>query len=99
MVRSAYTLRPEDDDFSQPNALVNQVMDEPGGNMAETVASTLGTVRPDIAERVYEYWRNVDKDPGRRHRRPGQRPGRRAARTRPGRRRPRHPREQGRLNP
>src|SRR5690606_32801283 len=28
MVRSAYTLRPDDDDFSQPGALVREVMDD-----------------------------------------------------------------------
>ena len=64
-VRSAYTLRPEDDDFSQANALVNQVMDQPERDrLVETVASTLGTVRPDIRERVFGYWRQVDKTLG-----------------------------------
>ena len=64
-VRSAYTLRAEDDDFSQANALVNQVMDAAERDrLVETVASTLGTVRPDIAERVFAYWRNVDKAVG-----------------------------------
>jgi catalase len=62
MVRSAYTLRPEDDDFSQPNALVTKVMDDAArARMAETIASTLGTVRPETKQRVFEYWRNVDK--------------------------------------
>ena len=32
--------------------------------LAETIASTLGTCRPDIKERVFEYWRNVDKAVG-----------------------------------
>ena len=65
MVRSAYTLRAEDDDFSQANALVNQVMDQAERDrLIETVASTLGTVRPDIRERVFTYWRNVDKTVG-----------------------------------
>ena len=61
-VRTAYTLRAEDDDFSQPNALVNKVMDaDERARLAVTIASTLGTVRPDIRERVFDYWRNVDK--------------------------------------
>ena len=65
MVRTSYTLRPEDDDFSQPNALVNKVMDQAQRDrLAETIASTLGTCRPDIKERVFEYWRNVDKAVG-----------------------------------
>jgi len=62
MVRSAYTLRESDDDFSQANALVNKVMDaDQRARLAETIASTLGTVRPDIQERVFTYWRNVDR--------------------------------------
>jgi len=52
----------EDDDFSQPNALVNKVMDaDARARLAVTIASTLGTVRPDIRERVFDYWRSVDK--------------------------------------
>ena len=92
MVRTAYTLRPEDDDFSQANALVNKVIEAAQRDrLVETIASTLGTVRPDIRERVFAYWRNVDKTVGERRRRAGQRPGRRAARPRSGRRRPGHP--------
>ena len=61
-VRQAYTLRAEDDDFGQANTMVNKVMDaDERTRLAATVASTLGTVRPDIKERVFEYWRNVDK--------------------------------------
>ena len=32
--------------------------------LVETIASTLGTVRADIRERVFDYWRNVDKATG-----------------------------------
>ncbi len=65
MVRSAYTLRPEDDDVSQPGALVRNVMDDAQRDrMAETIASTLATVTDAMKERVYEYWRNVDKNLG-----------------------------------
>jgi len=65
MVRTAYTLRAEDDDFSQPNALVTHVMDDAQRQrLVETIASTLGTVRADIRERVFDYWRNVDKATG-----------------------------------
>jgi len=64
-VRQAYTLREDDDDFSQANAMVNQVFDADQRNrLAETVASTLGTVRPDIKERVFDYWRSIDKAVG-----------------------------------
>ena len=96
MVRTAYTLRPEDDDFSQPNALVNKVMDAAQRDrLAETIASTLGTVRPDIRERVFEYWRNVDKAVGDAIAELVERPRRRAARPGAGQRRPRHPGEPG----
>ncbi len=65
MVRTAYTLRAEDDDFGQANAMVNQVFDQAARDrLVETVASTLGTVRADIRERVFDYWRNVDKAVG-----------------------------------
>jgi catalase len=61
-VRTSYTLREDDDDFSQPRALVNDVMDaDERTRLAVTIASTLGTVRPDTKERVFQYWRNVDK--------------------------------------
>ena len=64
-VRTAYTLRSDDDDFSQPRALVNEVMDKAQRDrLAETIASTLRTCRPEIKERVFEYWRNVDKSVG-----------------------------------
>ena len=64
MVRTAYTLRAEDDDFSQPNALVNQVMDQAERDrLVETVASTLGTVRPDTAERVFDVLAQRGQDP------------------------------------
>ncbi|HEY9290552.1 MAG TPA: catalase [Microlunatus sp.] len=62
-VRQAYTLRAEDDDFGQPGALVREVMDEAArGRMVETIASTLETgVRDEVKQRVFAYWRSVDK--------------------------------------
>ncbi|MCW2812340.1 MAG: katA, partial [Friedmanniella sp.] len=65
MIRAAYTLRAEDDDFGQAHTLVTETMDEAErGRLVATVASTLGQVKPDIRERVFEYWRNVDKSTG-----------------------------------
>ncbi len=65
MIRSAYTLRSEDDDFGQAHSLVTETMDDAERQrLVETVASTLGQVKPDIRERVFEYWRNVDKTTG-----------------------------------
>ncbi|MGI8459212.1 MAG: catalase [Propionibacteriaceae bacterium] len=65
MVRSAYTLRAEDDDFGQANDLVTKVMDQAARDrMVETIASTLVTCRPDTRERVFAYWRKVDTSLG-----------------------------------
>ncbi len=65
MVRAAYTLRAEDDDFSQAGEMVRKVMDdEQRERLVKTISATLGTVKPEIRERVYDYWRNVDKNLG-----------------------------------
>ena len=66
MVRSAYTLRKDDDDFSQPGALVREVMDDAQRQaLVEQVAgSLLGGVRSPVLERAFEYWKNIDPDVG-----------------------------------
>lgn len=65
LLRSAYTLRSDDDDFGQPRTLVTQVMDDAErGRLVETIASTLATVSEPMRERVYAYWRSVDKATG-----------------------------------
>jgi len=68
MVRSAYTLRAEDDDFTQPGILVREVFDDAQrARLVETVAgSLLGGVRSPVLERAFEYWKNIDPDVGRR---------------------------------
>ena len=68
MVRSAYTLRPDDDDFSQPGKLVREVMSSAERDrLVETVAGALlGGVRSPVLERAFEYWKNIDADVGRR---------------------------------
>lgn len=68
MVRSAYTLRPEDDDFSQPGALVRKVFtDADRASLVETVAGALlGGVRSPVLERAFDYWKSIDPDVGRR---------------------------------
>src|SRR5690606_28488736 len=68
MVRSAYTLHAEDDDFGQPGTLVREVFnDEERTGLVEQVAgSLLGGVRSPVLERAFEYWRNVDAEIGRR---------------------------------
>jgi catalase len=68
MVRSAYTLHADDDDFGQPGTLVRDVFDDAQRTrLVETVAGALlGGVRSPVLERAFEYWRSVDADVGRR---------------------------------
>jgi catalase len=66
MVRQAYTLRPEDDDFGQAGTLVREVWnDEQREIFVRTVAGhLLGGVNSPVLERAFEYWKNVDADTG-----------------------------------
>jgi len=68
MVRSAYTLRPEDDDFSQAGTLVRHVYNEAQREqLVDTVAgSLLGGVREPVLSRAFAYWRSIDADVGQR---------------------------------
>ncbi len=66
MVREAYTLREDDDDWSQARALVMDVMDDAQrkrfvGNVAGHLAD--GVSEP-VLVRAFEYWRNVDDSIG-----------------------------------
>jgi catalase len=63
MVRQAYTLRAEDDDYGQAGTLLNQVYsEEQRQRLVENVAGAASGVRSDdIRERVYQYWKNIDK--------------------------------------
>jgi catalase len=66
MVRSAYTLRSNDDDFGQPGALVRDVFDEgQRTKLVEQVAgSLLGGVREPVLSRAFQYWKNIDAEVG-----------------------------------
>lgn len=66
MVRSAYTLRKDDDDWSQAGALVREVMDDAQRErFVKNVAGHLADgVSEPILERAFDYWRNIDKDIG-----------------------------------
>ena len=66
LVRSAYTLRQDDDDFSQPGALVRDVWDDAArARFVDTVAGhLLGGVKGEVLERAIAYWKNVDADCG-----------------------------------
>jgi catalase len=63
MTRGAYTLHAEDDDYGQANTMINKVFDEAQRErLVENVAGAAAAVRSDdIRERVYQYWKNIDK--------------------------------------
>ena len=66
LVRAAYTLRRDDDDFTQARDLVRKVMDEAQRN--RLVANVAGHLRQGVSapvlERAFEYWRKIDADIG-----------------------------------
>lgn len=67
MVRDAYTLRSEDDDFGQPGTLVREVMDDQDRkNLASSIVGHASDrdVQADMQPRVVQCWTNVDKDLG-----------------------------------
>jgi catalase len=66
MVRTAYTLRKDDDDYSQAGIMVREVLnDEQRARLVNNVAGHLGGgVSEPILARAFEYWRNIDKDLG-----------------------------------
>jgi catalase len=63
MVRSAYSLHAEDDDFGQPGTLVREVLDDTGrAHLASNIIGHLkGGVTSPVLERAVSYWRSVDK--------------------------------------
>jgi len=61
LVRSAYTLHAEDDDFSQPGTLVREVFDDAARDrLVETVAGGLETVIEPVRSNAIAYWKNID---------------------------------------
>ena len=68
MVRKAYTLRKEDDDFGQAGTMVRQVLDDAA--RARLVSNIVGHLKDGVSEpvlaRTLEYWRKVDKALGER---------------------------------
>ncbi|GAA1338834.1 catalase [Saccharothrix algeriensis] len=66
VIRSAYKLHAEDDDFGQAGTLVREVMnDEQRARLVHNVVqhASKGVSAP-VLERVFEYWRNIDKETG-----------------------------------
>jgi catalase len=66
MVRTAYTLRPEDDDWTQAGTMVREVWDD--AERARFVENVSGHLSDGVSEpvllRAFEYWKNVDKEIG-----------------------------------
>ncbi|ASR38426.1 catalase [Prauserella marina] len=66
VVRSAYRLHAEDDDYGQAGTLVRTVMDDAQRERLarNIIGHASNGVSAPVLERVFEYWRNVDKDLG-----------------------------------
>jgi catalase len=66
MVRQAYTLRQDDDDWTQAGILVRDVMDDAARDrLVNNIAGHLKAgVSEPVLKRALEYWRNVDADLG-----------------------------------
>jgi catalase len=66
MVRAAYTLRANDDDWGQASVLVPDVMDD--DERQRLVSNVAGHLRNGVSDevlhRAFQYWRNVDKEVG-----------------------------------
>ena len=66
MVREAYTLREDDDDFSQPRALIRDVMDDAARDrlVNNIVGHLCDGVSEKVLQRAFEYWRQIDEETG-----------------------------------
>ncbi|MFD0366292.1 catalase [Nocardia sp. GCM10030253] len=66
MVRSAYTLRRDDDDWGQAGTMVRDVLDDAArGRLVDNIVGhLLNGVSAPVLSRAFEYWRNVDKELG-----------------------------------
>jgi catalase len=68
MVRSAYSLRPDDDDFGQPRTMVREVFDDDARE--RLVANVAGHLSDGVSDKVlaraFEYWKSIDQEIGER---------------------------------
>ncbi|MGM0906231.1 MAG: catalase [Pseudomonadota bacterium] len=66
ILRQAYTLHEEDDDFGQARTLIRDVMDE--AERERLVSNIVGHLKAGVSEpvlkRAFEYWRNIDENIG-----------------------------------
>jgi catalase len=65
-VRAAYQLHLEDDDFGQAGTLIREIFtQEQRDRLVQTVIGHASNgVSERVLERVFEYWRNIDKETG-----------------------------------
>jgi catalase len=68
MVRTAYTLRRDDDDWGQAGTLVRHVMDDAARDrlVGNIVGHLLNGVTEPVLQRAFQYWTNVDRNLGER---------------------------------
>ncbi|MCA1219969.1 catalase [Streptomyces sp. 8L] len=66
MVREAYTLRRDDDDWGQAGAQVREVLDDAARDrlVSNVSGHLLQGVSKPVLERAIQYWRNIDKAVG-----------------------------------
>ncbi len=66
LVREAYKLHSQDDDFGQPGTLYREVLsDSDKDNLVNNIAGHInGGAKAEMLPRIYEYWANVDADLG-----------------------------------
>jgi catalase len=66
MVRAAYSLHAEDDDYGQANTMINKVLDdEQRARLVDNVSGAMSGIESnEILQRAFEYWRNIDKPIG-----------------------------------
>jgi catalase len=66
MVRAAYTLRRDDDDWGQAGTLVRQVLDDAERDrlVSNITGHLLNGVTEPVLERAFQYWKNVDQTLG-----------------------------------
>ena len=66
MVRAAYTLHAEDDDFGQAHTLVREVYtEEERQGLVETVSGALlAGVEEPVLSNAFQYWKNIDQEVG-----------------------------------
>ena len=68
MVRTAYALRAEDDDFGQAGTMVREVLDDDARDrlISNVAGHLLDGVSDQVMARAFEYWKNIDQELGQR---------------------------------